>query len=560
MANLAKFTIEGTASSPGGYDGTTGQVVHFALEGGPSGPVQRWTVQVYDATDPTSPLASYGAPTLTLVGATSGQKVDAATPGSTITCTLPSGMNSWIVRSLVNGGVNAKGKADSDYVFERMVVVRDGSGRRKVLATEATQYGPEGWARAVNDHLAAIPSSIAAGTEAGQHNTWNGSIYVPMRFAVIPNYDLTGAVSAVAAINAAASRVGAWVHLPDGIALLDNTITPAAGVTITGPERGMRRGHRVDVPITNAGVLLKATNTAVPLFQSSDECSFRNLEIYYPNQNPNGVTPTAYGATFNITSFGVTVENITAINPYTLMNITVAGCKVDTIYAFPLFRGIVLGVCNDVVRVSNVHLNPNLSDANATFRALGPNLKTYAAANAIAYVIDGAEGFQFSECFAFGYTRGLHLGGGSGYFAGGGFDQCATDVMLAGAGGSGASTLSGIVFTKTGFVTPQGGIHVNFADTHVAATASERPRIELVACVFDASGTGSGRGIYMPSTSYGVCQITGGLFQHQAAECGFNDSANGWLRASGVASTPTCAARFHGGSPNIFDDGGMQLP
>lgn len=171
MANLAKFTIDGTASSPGGYDATISQVLDFALEGGPANLVQRWTLQVFDAADAGSPLASKNAPTLTLVGATSGQKVDAATPASGITCTMPgSGVHSWLIRSIVNGGVDASGNANPDYVFERFVAIKTGSGLRKIVGTEATQYGPRGWADAQNDLIDAGAGPLTAPGGAGDAN------------------------------------------------------------------------------------------------------------------------------------------------------------------------------------------------------------------------------------------------------------------------------------------------------------------------------------------------------------------------------------------------------
>lgn len=170
MANLAKFTINATPSSPGGFDMTISQALTFLLEA--SSPlVNRWTLEVYDSADAASPLASKSAPALTLVGATSGKKVDAATPGSSITTTAPSsGVHSYIVRSKVNGGLNAKGKADPDYVYERIICIKTGSGLRKVIASEQTQYGAGGWADAQNDLIDAGAGPLTAPGGAGDAN------------------------------------------------------------------------------------------------------------------------------------------------------------------------------------------------------------------------------------------------------------------------------------------------------------------------------------------------------------------------------------------------------
>jgi hypothetical protein len=166
VANLAEFTINASPSDPRGYDASHSEVLTFALEGGPASVVQRWTLQVYDAAEPDAPLASKDAPTIVLNGATAGQKVDAATPGSNITsdALTSSGAHSWIVRSLVNGGLGPDGQPNSDYVFERMVVIRSPlTDQRKIVPTEGTQYSPRGWADAQNDQVDAEEGNVGAG-------------------------------------------------------------------------------------------------------------------------------------------------------------------------------------------------------------------------------------------------------------------------------------------------------------------------------------------------------------------------------------------------------------
>lgn len=133
---------------------TNSQALVFALEA-PS-LATRWTLEVYTPADEKAPLASKNAPVLSLVGSSSGPKVDATTPASNITSTAPAtGRHSYIVRSTVNGGVDAKGRADPNLIFERLIVIRTPGGRRKIIASEGTQYTPGGWADAQNDDVEA---------------------------------------------------------------------------------------------------------------------------------------------------------------------------------------------------------------------------------------------------------------------------------------------------------------------------------------------------------------------------------------------------------------------
>jgi hypothetical protein len=166
VTNLARFVVNGSPSSARGFDGTNSLGLTFALEA-VTGAVQRWTLEVYSPLDGNSPLQSKGAPALTLVGATSGQKVNAATPAASITTTLPaSGYHTYKVRSTVNGGLDAYGRPSPDLVFERIVAIRTPAGRRKILATESSEYEAAGWAGAQNDDVDAAADPVVVNNTA----------------------------------------------------------------------------------------------------------------------------------------------------------------------------------------------------------------------------------------------------------------------------------------------------------------------------------------------------------------------------------------------------------
>lgn len=157
MTNLARFEIEGSVGglSPStdlGYDGVHEEDLTLRLEGDVASVARTWEVQVYSPDNSLGPRASKDAPLLTLVGATSGQNVSATSPGSDITTALPaSGTHAWVMRSLVDDGNDSDGNPDPDRVFERMVVIRNTDGHRKIIAIESTQYQKEGWSEAHNE-------------------------------------------------------------------------------------------------------------------------------------------------------------------------------------------------------------------------------------------------------------------------------------------------------------------------------------------------------------------------------------------------------------------------
>jgi hypothetical protein len=557
VTNLAKFTIEGTASSQAGYDGTAAQVLHFALEASAT-LVQRWTLQVYDPNDTSSPKASYGAPLLTLVGATSGQNVDAATPGSQVTCTLPSGMNSWIVRSVVNGGLDAHGVPNPNYVFERMVVIRDGSGRRRVVVAEATQYGPDGWARALNEHLASVPNAVAGGTERGQKGEWNGTIYVPMRDAVTSAIDLTGATDAKATIRAdlAALRYGSWYHFPDGLIRVglngsvdaSDIFTVPAGVTVTFSERGAHYGHRVFTGDPNFGSLLNVYDKG-NLFTLAEGATVIGPTIYYPQQNVNSA-PVVYGDCFVLAGHGNTVKNVTAINPYRFAKCTAPGPTIQDVKAFPLNRGIWLARVGDVARITGVNFtNANLSTDGAG--AHGATLLAYVQANATSFYVDGAEQFEFVGCFSYGYNVGLRFTdldgdgfrGAYGNWIGGGWDIVNAGILVEEPNGL---TLRGLNLMGARII-PNGATAngILFSDTHSPANADERPSIYASNCHF---WNAHSRSVFLNTGSAGNYIQQGGSVRGQVNEA-FRNSGSGLLSLDrlGIHGTRT------GGAGTIVD-------
>lgn len=162
MTNFARFTVDGDPSANRGVDVLNSGTSVLKLET-PTSEVWKATFSVYDATDVNSPLASKDSPAITLdngAGST-GKSVSASPVSGEVEVDWPaSGAHSWIVRCTVNNGVNPDGSANADYVFERMASIRSAAGRRKIVATEGTQYSPRGWADAQNEDVDAPAESF----------------------------------------------------------------------------------------------------------------------------------------------------------------------------------------------------------------------------------------------------------------------------------------------------------------------------------------------------------------------------------------------------------------
>jgi hypothetical protein len=164
----ARFTINADSSDQG-FDATPGQVLSLRIKSLPPAGVSTVLFQVFDSAGfdadlgigGNPPRSSPGAPTLTLVGATSGQAVSPVGVAGVVTITLPgSEGHSHIVRCIVNGGMgtlpDGRTGPRPELVHERMIAVRDTNGLRAIVATETTQYDDDGWAGAYDEMRAVL--------------------------------------------------------------------------------------------------------------------------------------------------------------------------------------------------------------------------------------------------------------------------------------------------------------------------------------------------------------------------------------------------------------------
>lgn len=156
MANsTAKFKIEASPSTDGGYDAAASATLTLQLEASPALDVQTCVYSV--------PIKTAGAPTPTLAG-----DGIASPPTDTVDLTLGAGAHAYVVMCQTNGGAAVKddnGKDDwTVNTSYRIVVVRTTSaGLRKIVVGESLQYDTaEGWVAAINEMVDAIETLSAA--------------------------------------------------------------------------------------------------------------------------------------------------------------------------------------------------------------------------------------------------------------------------------------------------------------------------------------------------------------------------------------------------------------
>ena len=351
---------------------------------------------------------------------------------------------------------------------------------------------------------------------------------------IVPRVDLTGATDATAEIQRCLNlRPGACVKVPDGKIRLEGALTIPHGCTLTGDERSARYGDRVFAQEFPVGARFDIRHTAVA-FTLQQEAAVRNCGVFDPTQVTDA-TPLARDYWFDCSTIGWALENLTLVNPYQAIHAYGNGGRIDNVVGYPLSMGVYLGRCADVIRVSNVHWNPTVN------HEFGSTLLAWVQANLNAFVVDGAECFNFTDCFAYGGRNGLRFidtdgdgfKGSSGSWKGGGLDLFDFCVRVSPAHGLSATGLS---MSDCSLVTTQGGTAVQFLDSDVPAADVEKPGIWLTDVHGNSAGTGMARMIWMTASSYGKCVMKGGAVLNVFNEVARNDSSNGFVRMRDVFS------------------------
>lgn len=374
------------------------------------------------------------------------------------------------------------------------------------------------------------------GTNEGDEAKWNTTTksWETRRGELVPDIDYNGGIDAASAlVTLANKRAGAPLRLRDGIVYLGSTVQLPAGTTMGALTRGLRAGHRVFPQLFPVGLRFDIHHTGVAFDMTLQETSVQDVEIYYPGQQTNA-TPTFYDWTFNVAGIGSYVANVTCTNPYQFIKCVANGANFENIYSFPLQTGIYLGFCPDVVRVTNCHFNPIVNYQS------GSTLLSYVQANASAYVVDGAQAFQFAKCLAFGYNVGLQFSDidgdnqmiSCGSWLGGSLDQCGACIRVDPSSGlclSGLSMYGALLDTRVG-----GGNCVLFVDTRVPGSDVEKPGVWLTDCQGNAPGVTMQRLVWAASGSYGRCRVNGGTVLNVANEVFRNDSATAYVRGRDV--------------------------
>jgi hypothetical protein len=218
--------------------------------------------------------------------------------------------------------------------------------------------------------------------------------------------------------QAGEGHAGGKVFVPRGHFLISGTLRFRPNVTLEGVWDFSPNSPQFWGPLDSKeklpGSVLLATGgegdaEGEPFISLHANCAVKGLIIYYPNQikaNP----PKPYPWTVAVNESGAdhcTILNVLMVNPYQAVNFGRAGSGrhfIQNLYAYPLFRGLLVDQCYDIGRIENVHFWPFWG-----YTGDDDPVGQFVSENAEAFIFGRTDWEYVNNCFAIFYKVGFHF-------------------------------------------------------------------------------------------------------------------------------------------------------
>lgn len=355
-----------------------------------------------------------------------------------------------------------------------------------------------------------------------------------------------------AALDAAAGTGGVvWLAPAFNFYRCDGTLSIPGHVTLKGGFGGMRRGHKLRDEAPRGSVLCAYHPDNFILMNHN--ATLDGVEIFYPEQAMAGA-PQPYGWTILVPNqaHGVSIRNVTCLNPYQFIYVSADGLLIDSVQGYPLFKGIKLGRVADVARINNVHFNPNV------IPTLDISLRAWVEAQGTCLEMDMVEEFMVHNFFGYGYLRGIcftgnvsepGLPGNYGSISNFGFDCVTEGILVATKGVSGRQGVSVSNGRIIPFAGPAGArVGIKFIDD-VSVESGSNPAFSLSNVSFFAPHE---RSIWIGPNSGARVAMMGGQCTEYTNEAVLVQSGAAAVRLVGVRM-------FNGNGPRINNTGGADV-
>jgi autotransporter-associated beta strand protein len=219
------------------------------------------------------------------------------------------------------------------------------------------------------------------------------------------------------AINAVYNSGGAGggvVFVPAGFYAFYTNINVPTGVTLHGDWTDWTQGTNGLVGTTFNVYFGAGQSNAAPFLQLNRSAALRDINIWYPNQNPNSIVSYPY-------SIGLAddcvVQNVVMVNSYQGINSYNGGAKhiLSTVIGSPLYEGLYLDGIADVCHAEDVRFSPNVWAVSGLTNApaAGGAYATWMENNGEGMRLLRVDGYMLMNIFISGYSVGIEANTGA---------------------------------------------------------------------------------------------------------------------------------------------------
>jgi autotransporter-associated beta strand protein len=167
---------------------------------------------------------------------------------------------------------------------------------------------------------------------------------------------------AINAVYNAGGNGGGVIYIPPGQYAFYTNITVPTGVTLHGDWTDWTKGTGGLVGTTFDVYYGAGQTNAAPFINTSISASLRDINIWYPNQNPSSITGYPYAIE---AASDVVVQNVVLVNAYQGILCNGSEFILSSVIGTPLFMGVsTTGTIADISQTEDIRFSPNVWPAS----------------------------------------------------------------------------------------------------------------------------------------------------------------------------------------------------
>ncbi len=213
--------------------------------------------------------------------------------------------------------------------------------------------------------------------------------------------------NAMNAVYRSGGNGGGVIYVPPANYAFANPISIPTGVTLHGDWQDWTKGSGGCVGTTFKVYCGAGSTNNPPFITMGQSAALKGINLWYPNQNPNSITPYPYTIALN---GNCVVQNVVLVNPY--LGIQANGATewiLSTVIGSPLYLGLWADAIADICQTEDVRFSPAVWASSGLTNApsVGGAYATWMMANGTGMQIYRADGIISQNTTISGYNHGL---------------------------------------------------------------------------------------------------------------------------------------------------------